>query len=62
MHRFKQALTISLCLFLLYTAKSAAGINLSKRYHAIDLVRIPTKFVIYQAKNVVHKFRPPEQC
>ncbi|MBL1175360.1 hypothetical protein [Pantanalinema sp. GBBB05] len=43
MKRLKQVTAITLCVFLLYQMKSAAGINISSRYHAIDIVKIPTK-------------------
>lgn len=43
MKRLKQVTAIVLCLFLLYEMKSAAGINISSRYHAIDIVKVPTK-------------------
>lgn len=43
MKHLKQVTVIALCLLMLYEMKSAMGINISSRYHAIDIVKIPTK-------------------
>lgn len=50
MKRFSQVLGVCLGLYLLYTVKSALGIDISHRYHAIDLVRIPTRFAVHKVK------------
>jgi hypothetical protein len=48
MQRFQQVLTVCLCLYLLYVVKSALGIDISPQYHAIDLVRIPVRYVVHK--------------
>lgn len=50
MKRFEQVVLVLVCLYLLYGIKSALGINISQRYHAIDLVKIPLKVVVKQLK------------
>lgn len=57
---WKRMLLVCLCLFLLYEVKSALGINLSERYHAIDLVRIPAKFVVRGVEKVARPFYLPD--
>ncbi|MGI0486996.1 hypothetical protein ACN4EK_16265 [Pantanalinema rosaneae CENA516] len=57
MKRLKQITAIALCLFMLYEMKSALGINISERYHAIDIVRIPTKKLLRVLNSQIN---PPE--
>ncbi|MCY7390008.1 MAG: hypothetical protein LH647_00460 [Leptolyngbyaceae cyanobacterium CAN_BIN12] len=56
MNRFQQVCAIALSLYVLYMLKAAAGINISARYHAIDLVRIPAKSLIHRFNDAVHFF------
>lgn len=58
MQRFKQIFAVCLCVYLLYEVKSAAGINFSQRYHAIDLVKVPAKFAVHKLKAIVE----PNTC
>lgn len=52
MKRFQQIFALSLCLYFLYAVKSGLGINVSQRYHAIDVVKIPARFLIYTVKGL----------
>jgi len=45
MKKLQWAIVLVLSLYLLYTVKSAAGINISRRYHAIDLVKLPLRTI-----------------
>jgi hypothetical protein len=47
---FQREILVILSLCWLDNLKSAAGINLSQRYHAIDRVRVPARFVVHQVK------------
>ncbi|HEY9616497.1 MAG TPA: hypothetical protein V6C64_06640 [Microcoleaceae cyanobacterium] len=62
MKRLQQITAIALCLFALYEMKSAMGINISSRYHAIDIVKIPTKKLLrvlnFPLNSPIH---PPER-
>mgnify|MGYP005849213271 CR=1 FL=1 len=42
-------------LYLIYVAKSAIGIDLSKRYHAIDLIRVPVKVLMQELQLSQHQ-------
>jgi hypothetical protein len=46
MNRFKYGVAVLGSLYVLYALKSAAGINISQRYHAIDIVKVPVKQVL----------------
>jgi len=52
MKRFQQFFAISLCLYFLYVVKSGLGINVSQRYHASDVVKIPARFLIHTVKGL----------
>jgi len=56
MNRSQQACAIALSLYLLYVLKAAAGINISTRYHAIDLIKIPANSLMYRFNNAMHLF------
>ncbi|WP_181314469.1 hypothetical protein [Phormidesmis priestleyi] len=43
----KRSLLIFLSLYVLYLAKTAVGINLSKRYTAPGFVKFPVKAFLY---------------
>lgn len=45
----KNTLFIFLLLYALYLAKSGLGINLSQRYHAWDLLKLPIKVLLSPA-------------
>ncbi len=45
----KNTLLIFLLLYALYLAKSGLGINLSQRYHAWDLLKLPIKVLLSPA-------------
>jgi hypothetical protein len=45
MKKLQWAIVGVLSLYLLYTVKSAFGINISRRYHAIDLVKLPMRAI-----------------
>jgi hypothetical protein len=55
MQRFKQVVIVCLCFYLLYEVKSAMEIDISKKYHAIDLVKIPAKYVVQNIQSLVCK-------
>ena len=46
--KLQTGLMVLVGLYLLYVIKSALGINISQRYHAIDLVKIPAKYLLYK--------------
>ncbi|MEX0271370.1 hypothetical protein AB3R30_19700 [Leptolyngbyaceae cyanobacterium UHCC 1019] len=46
MNRFQQACAIALSIYVLYLLKAAAGIDISPRYHAIDLIKIPANSLV----------------
>lgn len=52
MKRFQQVFAISLCFYFLYAAKSGLGIDVSQRYHASDVVKIPARFLIHTVKGL----------
>ncbi|PZV05094.1 MAG: hypothetical protein DCF22_24915 [Leptolyngbya sp.] len=56
MNLFRQACAIALSLYVLYMLKAAIGIDISPRYHAIDLIKIPAKSLIHRLNDVVHFF------
>ncbi|MBD2089921.1 hypothetical protein H6F67_08640 [Microcoleus sp. FACHB-1515] len=45
MKKLQWAIVVVLGLYLLYWVKSAAGVNISHRYHAIDLVKLPLRAI-----------------
>jgi hypothetical protein len=45
-----RSLLFLVLLYLLYMLKSAAGINLSKKYHAIDFIKMPIKALVHYFK------------
>ena len=48
MKRLQQVLVVCFCIYFLYEVKSALGIDISPQYHAIDLIRIPVKYVVHK--------------
>jgi hypothetical protein len=53
----KRTCIIVLSIYLLYAVKTAAGIDISLRYHAIDVVKVPTNFMIDQLNGVIRFLR-----
>ncbi|NJL22637.1 MAG: hypothetical protein HC895_20380 [Leptolyngbyaceae cyanobacterium SM1_3_5] len=51
MKKLQWAIVIMLSVYLLYLVKSAVGINISRRYHAIDLVKLPLRVIHQTVKN-----------
>lgn len=45
MKKLQRAAIVLFCLYALYLVKSELGINISRRYHAIDLVKLPLRAI-----------------
>lgn len=45
MKKLQKAAIVLFCLYALYLVKSELGINISRRYHAIDLVKLPLRAI-----------------
>ncbi|HEY9623343.1 MAG TPA: hypothetical protein V6C78_23505 [Crinalium sp.] len=48
MKHLRRFVLLILGLYLLYLVKSALGINLSERYHAADILKMPLRVLVRQ--------------
>ncbi|MBD2120142.1 hypothetical protein [Trichocoleus sp. FACHB-262] len=49
MRRFRQGLLILICLYGLYLIKTALGIDISQRYTAWEVFKLPVKSLIHRS-------------